>query len=290
VLDGLKKELDLSRKAMEDSFGIFNLRPYMQQAWNLLSEPQPVPGIGSFSLNPKSLHMQNLSAHNELLNITIGITASPVVSFEKANASATTVPNLTPASSPGGFSVYLDAALQYDSLSRVVNGYMAGKRFEVSEGLFARHIVVKEVTLAGNAEGNLLIKVDFTGSFNGTAFFNGKPMYNTTNRSLEVQDLDYDLQTKNLLLKGAKWLFASKIEAELKKASRIPLGAYFDTAQQALNQYLNREWTRGVRGSGSVKELQLLQAQALPQHIFLRTLCTGSLRVNISEMDLSFQR
>ncbi|HEV7333811.1 MAG TPA: DUF4403 family protein [Flavisolibacter sp.] len=286
ILDGLKKELDLSRKAMEDSFGHLSLQPYLQQAWNLLREPYPIPGIGTFSLNPKSLHMQNLSAHNDLLNITIGITALPVVGFEKAHTVATAVPDLTPATPAGGFTVYLDAALPYDSLSRVVNGYMAGKRFDVSEGLFAKHILVKEVTLAGNTEGNLLIKVDFTGSFNGTAFFIGKPAYHTETQTLEVQDLDYDLQTKNLLLKGAKWLFANKIEGELKKASSIPLRNYFDTARQALNQSLNREWTKGIRGSGAVDDLRLVSAEARPQHLFLRTACSGKLRINVSELDL----
>lgn len=286
VLDGLKQELDLSRKAMEDSFGNFNLRPYLQQAWKQLSEPYPIPGIGTFSLNPKRLHMQELHADKDLLNITIGITAAPVVQFEKAASSSTPLPNLTPATPAGGFTVYLDAALPYDSLSRVVNGYMAGKRFDVSEGLFAKHIVVKEVTVAGNTEGHLLLKVDFTGSFNGTAFFTGKPAYDAESQTLAVEDLDYDLQTKNLLLKGAKWLFASKIETELKKASRIPLAGYFDTAQQSLNQYLNREWTRGISGNGTIDDLRLVRAEALPQHLFLRTACSGKLRVTVSEISL----
>ncbi len=286
VLDGLKKELDLSRKAMEDSFGAYPLRPYLQKAWRLLNEPYPIPGVGIFSLNPKSLHMQNLNAQNDLLNITIGITAAPVVQFEKVASNAIPLPNLTPAQPAGGFTVYLDAALSYDSLGHVINGYMAGKRFDVSEGLFAKHIVVKEVTVAGNAEGNLLLKVDFTGSFNGTAFFTGKPHYNTESKTLEVQNLDYDLQTKNLLLKGAKWLFAAKIETELKKASRIPLGAYFDSAQQRLTQSLNREWTKGISGKGAIKELKLLQAEARPAHLFLRTACTGNLQITVSEIDL----
>jgi hypothetical protein len=213
VLDGLRQQLDASKKAMEDSFGVFNLRPYLQQAWNVLNDVYTIPGIGSFCLNPKGLRMQNISASNDLLNLNIGITASPVVSFEKAIQGRSPVPDLTTAASTGGFSIYLDAALQYDSLSRVVNAYMAGKRFDLSEGLFAKHIAVKEVTLAGNEAGNLLIKVDFTGSFNGTAFFNGRPVYNAATKTLEVQDLDYDLQTKNLLLKTAKWLFNGKIES-----------------------------------------------------------------------------
>ena len=290
VLSGLKSELDLSKKAMEDSFGNVNLRPYFQQAWKMLSDVYIIPGIGNFSLNPKQLRMQNLTANNDLLNISIGITASPLVSFEKTAPATTPLPNLSTASTPGGFSVYLDAALQYDSLSRVVNGYMAGKRFDITDGLFAKHIVVKEVTMAGNNNGTLLIKVDFTGSFNGTAFFNGSPVYNGATKTLEVQNLDYDLETKNLLLKGAKWLFAGKIENELKKASSIDLSGYFAAAQTSLNTYLNKEWTKGIRGSGSVNELTLVDAKALPQHLLLRTACAGKLSIKISEIDLHFKR
>lgn len=290
VLDGLKKELDASKKAMEDSFGAVNLKPYLQRAWNLLNDVYAVPGIGTFKLNPKSLRMQNLTATNDLLNMNIGITASPVVSFEKATPVSSPVPNLTTANNAGGFSIFLEAALQYDSLSRVVNRYMAGRRFDLSEGIFARHIMVDNVSLAGNSTGNLLIKVDFSGSFNGTAFFNGKPTYNAATKTLEVKDLDYDLQTKNLLLKTAKWLFNGKIASELKKASSINLGSYFDTAQQTLNAYLNREWTKGIRGAGTVKDLHLVSAAALPEHLLLKTACAGNLSILVSEIDLNFKR
>jgi hypothetical protein len=232
--------------------------------------------------------MQNLTANNDLLNINIGLTASPVVSFEKKTTVAPPLPNLQSTAGTGGFSIYLDAALQYDSLSRVINGYMAGKRFEISEGLLARHVVVNNVTVAGNEEGHLLLKVNFSGSFNGAAFFTGKPVYNPESKTLEMHNLDYDLQTKNLLLKGAKWLFAAKIETELKKAASINLSTYFDTAKTALNEYLNKEWTKGIKGAGSVTDLRLLNAEALPQHLMLRTACTGNLSIKISEFNLGF--
>ena len=290
VMKGLKAELDASRKAMQDSFGNINLRPYMQQAWNMLNETYTIPGIGYFSLRPKRLRMQNINAQNNLLNISIGITASPEVTFEKKNATVTAVPNLTAAANPGGFAVYLDAALQYDSLSRVVNGYMAGKRFDVSEGIFKKHIVVKEVTVAASPEGRMLIKVDFTGSFNGTAFFTGNPVYNAATKTIEVQDLDYDLQTKNVLLKTAKWLFAGKIEDELRKNTKIDLTSYFETAQKSLNTYLNKEWTKGIKGAGNIKELKVVSVQPLPQHILIKTACSGNLSVQVSEIDLGFNR
>ena len=288
VINGLKAELDLSRKAMQDSFGNINLRPYMQQAWNMLNETYAIPGIGYFSLHPKRLRMQNINAQKDLLNINIGITASPAVTFEKPTGEVTQVPNLTTSANPGGFSVYLDAALQYDSLSRVVNGYMAGKRFDVSEGIFKKYIVVKEVTVAASPEGRMLIKVDFTGSFNGTAFFTGNPVYNPANKTIEVQDLDYDLQTKNLLLKTAKWLFSGKIESELKKNTTINLTTYFEEAQKSLNTYLNKEWTKGIRGVGNVKDLKVVSVQPLPQHILIKSACSGNLSVKVTEIDLGF--
>ncbi len=290
VIDGLKSALDTSQKAMQDSFGFFNLRPYMQQAWNLLNETYAIPGIGFFSLHPKSLRMQNITTKNDLLNINIGISATPAVTFQKGAVRTTSLPNLSPSANAGGFSVFLEAALQYDSLSRVVNGYMAGKRFDLSEGLFAKHIVVKEVTLASNNEGRMLIKVDFTGSFNGTAFFTGNPVYNPATKTIEVQDLDYDLQTKNLLLKTAKWLFSGKIESELKKNTAINLTSYFDTAQKSLNTYLNKEWTKGIKGVGNVKELKVISVQPLPQHILIKTACNGALSVQVTDIDLGLKR
>ena len=290
VINGLKTELDASRKAMQDSFGNINLRPYLQQAWNMLNEAYAIPGIGYFSLHPKSLRMQNINAQNDLLNINIGITASPAVTFEKQPGIKSPVPNLAANANPGGFSIYLDAALQYDSLSRVVNGYMAGKRFDVSEGIFKKHIIVKEVTVAASPEGRMLIKLDFTGSFNGTAFFTGNPVYNPATKTIEVQDLDYDLQTKNVLLKTAKWLFAGKIEEELKKNTTINLTSYFDSAQKALNTHLNKEWTKGIKGTGTIKELKVVSVQPLPQHIFIKTACSGNLSVQVSEIDLGFNR
>lgn len=286
VINGLKTELDASRKAMQDSFGNLNLRPYIQQAWNKLNETYSIPGIGYFSLNPKRLRMQNINGQGDLLDINIGITASPSVTFEKKNNTTTPVPALSNTGTAGGFSVYLDAALQYDSLSRVVNGYMAGKRFDVSEGIFKKHIVVKQVTVAASPEGRMLIKVDFEGSFNGTAFFTGNPVYNPANKTIEVQDLDYDLQTKNVLLKTAKWLFSGKIESELKKNTTINLTSYFEGAQKSLNTYLNQEWTKGIRGSGNIKELKVVSVQPLPQHILIKTACSGNLSVKVSEIDL----
>ena len=286
VMKGLKEELDLSKKAMDSAYGNFNLRSYMQQAWNVLNDVYSIPNVGYFSLHPKKLRMEKINARNDLLNINIGITATPVVSFAKPAVAPSIVPALTNANNPGGFNIYLEAALQYDSLSQVLNGYLVNKRFDVAEGIFKKHIIIRNTAVSGDEQGNMNIKVDFTGSFDGTAYFTRKPSYNPEKNTIEVQDLDYDLKTKNLLLKTAKWLFNKRIINELKNYASFDLSQYYDTASKALNTWINREWTKGIKGSGAVTDLKLTSVYALPQHLLIRSNCAGKLSVTVSEIDM----
>jgi len=288
VMDGMKRELDLSKKAMEDSFSVINLRPYIQQAWNKLSDVYNIPNVGFFSLNPKRLHMDNIIAKNDFLNINIGVAATPTISFIKPSASVTPVPALTRIPTTDGFNIHLEAALQYDSLSTVLNGLLMDKRFELSEGIIKKHLIIKKTAVSGDDKGNLLIKMDFGGSHNGTVFFVGKPVYDPGKKLIEVKDLNYDLKTNSFLLKTAKWLFNKRIVNEMKKAANFNLTSYYDTATTTLNSWLNKEWTKGIRGTGFISDLKLTVVSALPQHLLIRSNCTGKLNVQITSIDLKF--
>ncbi|OLY92703.1 hypothetical protein BUE76_13005 [Cnuella takakiae] len=286
VVTGLKAELDAVAKAIKDSFGVVNLRPWMQQAWNLLNTTYAIPNAGYFNLHPKSIRMEQPQAKNNMLQIKIGITAAPAVSFVKEPAVASALPNLSPAMGNEGFQINLEAALQYDSLSRVLNGMLAGKRFEVSEGLISKHVVVNSTDVRADSSGNLLIRVDFGGSFNGTVYFTGKPVYDPATKSVLVADLAYNLQSRSFLLNTAKWLFDKKIVGELRKRTVFPLNDYYDTAKVALNEWLNKEWTRGIRGEGSISDLQLETVAAQREHLLIRSRCNGKLVVKVSEIVL----
>jgi hypothetical protein len=288
VMNGLKAELDLSRKAMEDSFGTFNLRPYLQRAWNLLSTVYTIPNGGYFTLNPKKLHMENLNAQNDQLSIQFGIVASPVLSFSPPSATPLPVPDLTPSGGSGGFNVHLEAALQYDSLSHLLQGLMQGKTFELADGVFQKQITVKNASIHATPDSLLQVNISFTGSFNGQLELTGRPVYHDSTRQLVVQDLEYNLKTKNILLKTAKWLFNKKILSELNKYTVFDLTEYYGQASQTLNTWLNREWAKGIRGTGTIKKLALTGIMVQPGQLLLRSHCAGDLRVDISNVDFSF--
>jgi hypothetical protein len=288
VMNGLKEELDAAKKAIEDSFRIVNTRPYMQAAWNKLNELYAIPGLGYLKLNPKKMHMENIYAKDDLLNINIGITASPMVSFELPSSVPSLVPNLSPAGGKSGFNIFLDAALNYDSLSNVVNGYLQGKRFDFKEAIFNRYIIIDSCRVGGNDKGDLVVYASFSGSHNGEVLFTGKPFYNEQTKSIEVAELDYDLVTKDFLLKTAKWLFNKKIITEMKKYTTFNMNSYYDTASKALDSWINKEWVKGVKSTGKVNELKLTNVKALPEYLYIQTNCAGNLSLRIDELNWSF--
>jgi hypothetical protein len=288
IMDGLKKELDVSKKTMEASFGNIDIRPYMQQAWNKLSEVYAIPSIGYFTLNPKALRMEKIGAQNDMLSLSIGISATPVVTLFKPQPVQAVVPNLSPAANKDGFNINLEAALQYDSLSKVIDGYMAGQRFEMSEGMIKKHAIIKSCKVYSDLQDKLIIEVDFEGSHNGTVYFTGRPAYNQDTRMIEVQDFAYDLKTNSFLLKTAKWLFDKRIMSEIQKYTSIDMKNYYDTASKTMNDWLNREWTKGIRGSGAIQDLKLTAVKALPQHLLIRSNCIGKLNVLVNQMEFKF--
>lgn len=286
VLDGLKAELDAAAKALRDIFGTVNLKPWIQQAWNLLNQSYAVPNAGYFNLHPKYLRMEQPLARNNELELRIGIGAAPAITFEPAAGSLPPLPNLAAGRGQDGFQINLEAAIRYDSLTRVLNSYLSGKRFEISEGLLSKHVVVQQTEVQADSSGNLLIRMDFGGSFNGTVFFTGRPVYQATDHTIRVTDLNYSLESKSFLLNTARWLFNKKIIGELRQRTVFPLSAYYDSATLTLNQWLNKEWTPGIRGEGSVGTLELETVEVQKAYLLIRSRCNGQLSVRVDAINL----
>lgn len=228
--------------------------------------------------------MQNLTDTDALLGLNLSLTVSPAVTFGTGAAGTA----LT--AEDGKFQLFVDAALQYASLSRILNGFLAGKRFDLSEGLFAKHIVIKNVVVSGTQSNALLLKVTIGGSFSGTLLLNATPAFNADTNEVVLLQLRYDLQTGNLLLKGARMLFANRIEKELKKASRFPVSELLVQIRKTIDEKLNAEWGKGIKGAGTVSDLRLLTIQAVPEHLLMKATCEGSLQITVSEIALKFKR
>lgn len=285
VMKGMKDELDLAKKAMEDSFGIVDLKPIVQQLWNKLTPSYNLYGLGWLQLNPQKIRLNNLFARKDSLNVYLGLTARPVIRFEKPMTGTTLVPGLSDFSHYPGFNIFLDAVLNYDSLSTLLNNKIKDKRFEL-EGKGNKYVIIKDSRIYGTGSEKMIIKIWFAGSNEGIAYFTGKPVYDEEKRQIEIREIDFDVKTKNLLLKTADWLFSRRITNEIGKYAKFDLSGYVDSAKLLMNQHLNREWIRGVKSTGLMENLTIIGFYPLSDHLIIRSNASGSLAVKVDAIDM----
>ena len=286
VMKGLKSELDLAKKTIEDSFGVVDLKPQVQQLWNKLNVSYDLYGLGWLKINPQKIRLTRMFAHNDSLNIFLGMTAKPVISFEKSADLMTLVPNIDNSFSKPGFNIFLDAVLNYDSLSTILNAQLKDKEFNLAKG---KNIIVKDCRIYGTGNEKLIIKMSFTGSNSGVAYFTGKPFYDEKKKMIEVRDIDFDVKTKNLFLKSADWLFNKRITNEIARVSKFDLSTYVDTARTLINRQLNTEWIKGVKNTGNINDLKIVGFYPLTEQFIIRSNASGELMIKVDAMSFNLQ-
>jgi Domain of unknown function (DUF4403) len=287
VLNGLKENLDTAKAAIERNYGTVDLRPRFQLLWDQLSKPYNIYDMGWLQINPQRVRINNLYAKDDSLYIYLGLSARPTVGFVKPPEQSLTVPVMSDFSRRQGFSIFLDATLDYDSLSNLVNHHLANKEFDFNKGPVKKKFVIRDCKLYGAGNEKLIIRVNFTGTDDGTVYLTGKPVYSKETHILELKDVDFDIRSKDALLKTAEWLFSRRIVNEISKNTRFDLTGYIDTAKASVNQQLNREWVKGIRSYGSISDIQLIGIYPLGQSLVIRSNCTGDLSIKVDAVDFS---
>jgi len=287
VMSGLKDELDTAKAALERNYGTIDLKPQFQQVWNQLNKAYNIYEMGWLQINPQRIRINNLYAKEDSLFVYLGLSARPVISFEKPGEYMTLLPPIGAASRQQGFSIFLDALLNYDSLSNILNRHIANQEFEFNKGPVKKKFIIQDCKLYGTGNEKLIIKVNFTGTDNGTFYLTGRPVYDKETYFLEVKNIDFDIKSKNALLKSSEWLFSRRIINEISSYTRFDLKTYIDSAKLTINQQLNHEWIKGISSSGQINDIQLIGIYPLGQSLVIRSNCSGELSVKMESVDFS---
>lgn len=287
VLSGLKEELDTAKVALERNYGLVDLRPRFQMLWNQLNKAFNIYNMGWLQINPQRVFINNLYAKDDSLYVYLGLSARPVVSFERPVERTQGLPQIGTMGRRDGFSIFVDAMLNYDSLSNIMNHHLVDRQFDFNKGPVKKKFIIRNCKLSGAGNEKLIIQIDFSGSNEGTVYLTGKPVYTRETRVLEIKDIDFDIRSRNALLKTAEWLFSRKIVNEISRNTRFDLTAYIDTAKATISRQLNTEWLPGVSSVGGIDDIQLIGIYPMERALIIRSNCAGSLAVKVDSIDFS---
>ncbi len=279
VMGQLKQELDIAGRGVQDSINRLNLRPQFQQLWNMLNTNIPLYDLGYLKINPEKIRLSTLYIKDDTLNISAGISARPRISSRREAEIQTLVPDISDFRQRSGFSIYSDAIMNYDSLSRILNREMYKKRIDMEKT--GKYVIVENCELYGVGSEKLVCKLQFSGSATGELYLTGKPVYEKETEHLVIKDLEYDLNTRNALLRTARWLFNRRIINELNKYAVFNISEHSAALLVTLHEQMNRNWNNGVRTAGNINRLQLVDMYPGEDNLVLRFHTRGELSVAI---------
>lgn len=287
IIDALRKELDASKAQLEKNYGSIDLKPQFQKFWNTLSALNFV-NFGWLQINPQKIRVNKIDTKGSLLALNVGLSAKPIIAFEKPSFTTySPIPNISKFSRVEGFNMYVDAALQYDSLSVLLNQQIAGKEFTFNKAFIRKKFVFQECSLQASNNDKIVIKIKFTGTDHGFFYVTCLPIYNATTQHLELTQVAFDIKSKDALLKAADWLFSKKITNEIEKVGKYDLRNYITDIKNNLNQQINREFMKGIRGNGAVTEVGIAGFFPNEKYLLVRAYGKGSFGLKVNAVDIT---
>lgn len=153
------------------------------------------------------------------------------------------------------FQLRVLAQIPLKEIEKLALENIKGETYDIGK----KKIKVEDVKLAKDGD-KLAVEVDVSGDHDGKLFFKGIPSFDERNKRIDVKKVEFRLDTKNFLLKTAKWLFSdliiNKLEGNLQYSIDKDLQ---EIKKQIQEQFTNYEIQPGINVSGNVEELEVIQ-------------------------------
>ena len=187
---------------------------------------------------PQEIVISPLYAQNNRVKLSIGIStfADLVIGPEPAAQPLRPLPGLKQVGRfDKTFRIALNADVFYSDLSAIAAPLLLNKQFDSG----GRSVTIREFDLSGNGE-KLVVKLVTEGSLEGIVYLTAKPVFNLQTNLFSVEDVDFDMQTQNMLLKSADWFLHGSIRSYIQEQLNMNLSKQLDQSRQIASTALTR--------------------------------------------------
>jgi hypothetical protein len=214
---------------------ISNFRDVCNTGWTKLQEPIKLDSAIWLMLNPVSPCIAPFSGTGMSVSTSIGVVAKPVIVFgPKPSVPNTPLPEFNLNIPQAGSHVVLEGNLPFDVASKILSQKLVGNKYVSSK----YGVNVKDVLIYGAGETTVL-KLDVTGDINGSVYLTGTPFYEVSCDSLYIKNLDYSIESKNILANSADWFLHSGFRQMIADQTHWELGGQIADAKEKISSILN---------------------------------------------------
>ena len=279
--DALMKEVKQSLKSLagdiDKQISSAELRKEVEKAWKALVQPLKIDRYGYLYIHPAKISVSELRFNGSLLNFSLALEAYPRIQLEKSTAAPLPLPRLSEYTPNSGFNINLDLVGNYDSLSTLLSGQLKGKEIMLKKN----SIIIDSAKIFGASNRQLSFEISFSGKRQGIIYLLGTPTFDQQKQEISFPDLTFALETKNALLKSAKWLFNDKITGTIRNAAVYNLNILLKDASAKLETELNRKIDEKTLLGGKMNQLRVESIYPLDKELLIRTNLQGSVKVSL---------
>ncbi len=263
-------------------------RKNLEDAWTMMQRPVAIPssyGTWWVKLTPQSVAMTPFWTTGNVLqaNISVQSLAEVVAGTQQPVFRPDTYlpPFKTGTYQNNDFSISLSTDISIKEAEALAKSYAVGQVFQPA----GKRIEVRDIQLFGQND-KIVVNTSFTGSYTGSLYLIGRPTFDPVKNTIYLADLDYDLQTKDYLIKSATWLFDRTILNKMKEACVFPLDENVKFFKGLMNsQIQNYIINNNVSLKGYVDDIRVNDIQVLKDKLKIYISSKGNLNVEVQGLD-----
>ncbi len=264
----------------------FNLREMVGEAWSKMY--QPILASEEYNawltINPQAIGMTPLDMKGDRIRGTIFVEGKPRVKIGRPPENIRPQPLPYLQSRPQaeeGFTIHINTEISYEEAERIAKSQLLGETFTQGK----RSVKIEDIELYGQGD-KIVVNTVLSGSFDGNIYLVGKPLFNPNKNTIDIESLDYDLGTRNFLLKSAGWLLKSTIKNKIEDNMNFLLDYNLKGMQAQLQEQLQEyKITEDVILIGELKELAIQNAYLAPEAIIVDLALSGRLNINVKGLN-----
>ena len=231
--DDINKKID---KALQSSF---DLKSNLSQIWNKIQIPIKLSDQYPLwaKITPLEISMVPIQGSVDILHHSVGIKATSELFYgdEPAYHLNLDIPDLKITSRlDNDFRISLASDVPFPSINEIAKQQLVG--YQYTQG--KNRVEVKNIYIFGSGD-KLVVALDITGTVKGTIYLSGKPYYDKEASSLRIKDLDFDIRTKNVLIRSASWILHQSLLQTLGKKLSFSIDDQLKSAQNQLQSFLD---------------------------------------------------
>ena len=277
VMDSIRSSLTSFSAALDQTIAGLSFTNFINPLRDSSYKKMAIGNYGYLLLNPTALRIGQLNYARDSFSISLGISCRPQLSSDPANhiTAPSGLPALLQTENRNGFRIYFNMNYDYDFLTRMLRDSLHNRVFDYKD----RTIVVKDASIKGIENQKVEIRIDFAGSNHGSIYLRGTPVLDSAKQTLSIPDIQYSFEGEDLALKIGRSLFRNKIRKTIQGKSYLDIKALLAANKAMIDQQMNREWIKGFRSSGTLKEAKVLELLVTSQGVQMQVFINGEMKL-----------